>query len=97
MADALEGRVELTKSVLASRNDESKTLAQIRDELKRDNELLEAANGREEAWLVHTGYYFMDNNTLVLTSVDTNKLAKLAQLATVAVMWTKSVNTYMYS
>jgi hypothetical protein len=49
MADALEGRVELTKSVLASRNDESKTLAQIRDELKRDNELLEAANGREEA------------------------------------------------
>jgi hypothetical protein len=77
MADVLEGRVELTKSVLTSRNDESQTLAQIRDELKRHNELLEAANGREEVVcsliINHTGYYFMDNNTLVLTSIDTNK------------------------
>eukprot|EP00544_Gedaniella_sp_CCMP2646_P012535 CAMPEP_0202482086 /NCGR_PEP_ID=MMETSP1361-20130828/1532_1 /ASSEMBLY_ACC=CAM_ASM_000849 /TAXON_ID=210615 /ORGANISM="Staurosira complex sp., Strain CCMP2646" /LENGTH=147 /DNA_ID=CAMNT_0049109815 /DNA_START=608 /DNA_END=1048 /DNA_ORIENTATION=- len=35
--DALEGLVALTKSTLASRNDESETLAQIRDELKRHN------------------------------------------------------------
>ena len=44
--DALEGLVESTTNALTSRNDDSATLAQIRDELKRHNDLLEAANGQ---------------------------------------------------
>jgi hypothetical protein len=47
-AEALEGLVELTTNILASRNDDSETLTQIRDELKRHNDLLEAAKEREE-------------------------------------------------
>jgi hypothetical protein len=47
-AEALEGLVELTTNILASRNDDSETLTQIRDELKRLNDLLEAAKEREE-------------------------------------------------
>lgn len=46
--EALEGLVELTTNILASRNDDSETLTQIRDELKRLNDLLEAAKEREE-------------------------------------------------
>ena len=48
-ANVLEGLVELTTNALASRNDDSATLAQIRDEFKRRNDLLEAASRKEEA------------------------------------------------